>query len=181
MSLMSCSQVELMAGLRAASEAEALFTEEEWLRRYQYKQSWSPGVDFASFSNGGGDDIFVLSSSDGVIVKGFDHESDVTPYGNDDHRPWPGMFDGVPDTLLKLLEDEAVAKDDVTFLQWLPSGQTEWQRGSVSFPNSESDGTEWLLEMLPLSAKDYIETARDYYSEDFDQVDLDSIKALFKQ
>lgn len=170
MVLLTCTQDELMTGLRAATEVEALLSEEDWLRRYHYTSDWQPGVDLVTFSNGGGDDMFILSSQDGVIVKGFYHESDVSPYARDDHSPWPGIYDGAPPELLKLLDDPAICKEDITFLHWLPAGQAEWRRGSVAFPNNEDDGSGWLLGLLPTTADEYINVARDYFGEDFNKI-----------
>jgi len=168
-----------MAGLRAAAAVEAMFTDEAWLRRYHYTENFHPGVDLATYDNGGGDDICILSSQDGVIIKGFDHESPVTPYARDDHSPWPGIFDGVPTPLLRLLDDPAIRKDDITFLHWLPAGAAKWLRGSVSFPDGDDDGAGWLLPLLPLTAQDYIDRARDYWEADFEKVDPSVIQERF--
>lgn len=171
MPIPDCTRNELMAGLRAATAVEALLTEEDWLRRYHYIENWKEGVDLATFSNGGGDDMFVIFCEAGVIIKGFDHESEVSPYGWDDHSPWPGIFDGVPQEFLQLLDDPAICKDDITFLHWLPAGQLEWSSGKVSFPNGEDDGSGWLLGLLPSEAQDYIDIARDYFGEEFNKID----------
>lgn len=174
-----CSQDQLMAGLRAATAIDAKLTDDDWLRRYHYTQDWRPGVDLATFSNGGGDDMFILSCPEGVIVKGFDHESDVSPYNRDDHSPWPGIYDGAPLELLRLLDDPEIGKDDITFLHWLPEGQTKWCRGTVQFPNGEDDGSGWLLTLLPISAQDYIEVAKGYFDDDFGHIDLSVIHQHF--
>jgi len=168
-----------MAGLRAAAAVEALFSDEDWLRTYHYAENFHPGVDLATFDNGGGDDMHILSSHDGVIIKGFDHESPVSPYARDDHSPWPGIFEGVPAPLLRLLDDPAIRKDDITFLHWLPAGAAQWSRGPVSFPDGEDDGSNWLLRLLPLKAQDYIDIARDYWQADFEKVDLCVIHERF--
>jgi hypothetical protein len=171
MAMLTCTQEQLMAGLRAAAAVEALYTAEDFLRRYHYTKEFQPGVDLAEFDNGGGDDLFVLSSSDGVIIKGFDHESGVSPYANDEHSPWPGIFEGVPPSLLRLLDEPAVNKDDLTFLHWRAAGGAAWSRGPVKFSDGEDDGSGWLLPLLPLTADDYIAGARDYFEGDFDKID----------
>jgi hypothetical protein len=171
MTMLRCTRDQLIAGLRAAATVEAMLTGEDWLRRYHYTKDFHQGVDLATFSNGGGDDMSVLSSVDGVIIKGFDHESEVSPYCRDDHSPWPGIFDGVPPGLLGLLDDPAICKDDITFLHWLPAGQHEWLRGPVTFPNGEDDGSDWLLSLLPVTVWDYMAHAETYFGEDFKKID----------
>ncbi|SKB02117.1 hypothetical protein SAMN02745166_03548 [Prosthecobacter debontii] len=169
-----------MKGLKAAAVVDALLAKEDWLRRYHYVQDFQPGIDLATFSNGGGDDMHIVFSQSGVLIKGFDHESSVSPYCRDDHSPWPGIFDGVPPELLHLLDDPAIRKDDITFLFWLPSSERKWSRGPVDFPEGENDGSEWLLTFLPTSAENYIAGARDYFGKDFQKIDPLLIGQYFK-
>ncbi|MEM7343815.1 MAG: hypothetical protein AAF485_06200 [Chloroflexota bacterium] len=171
MKLLTCDAKTLMQGLKAAAKIEALLCQEAWLQRYQFEEEWDTDVKMARFSNGQGDDIFVLESPDGVIIKGFDHESIVSPYARADHSLWPGMFEGIPPTLSKLLDDPAVVKEDATFVHWLSENTDKWQRGSVKFSNNETDGSDWLLDMLPLTAGSYIKAARNYFEEGFEAFD----------
>ncbi len=177
--LLQCTQQELMVGLRAAAAIEAMYTDQDWLRRYHYVENLHPGIDPASFDNGGGDEMQILFCSHGVMIKGFDHESPVTPYARDDHSPWPRIFDGVPAPFLLLLEDPTIRKDDLTFLHWLPAGAKNWCRGPVTFPEGEDDGSGWLLPLLPLTAQGYIETAEQYWGKDFGKVDRFTINECF--
>ncbi|MGW1666599.1 hypothetical protein [Streptomyces microflavus] len=57
--------------------------------------------------NGSGDDFSVLFTPAGVLVRGFDHGSEMSPYGTDDEQPWPGVIDEVPASLRPLLDDPA--------------------------------------------------------------------------
>lgn len=40
-----------------------------------------------------------------MLVRGFDHESEMSPYATDDDRVWPGVIDEVPTALRPLLDD----------------------------------------------------------------------------
>lgn len=154
-------------GPASGSRGGSIACKECWVQEISLHQEFQKGVDLASFKSGGGDDIYVLFSKDGVIIKGFDHESDFSPYARDDHSPWPGMFDGVPPNLLRLLNDPAICKNDITFLHWLPADQSKWVR---AFPNEEEDGSGWLP-LLPIRAKDYIDKAQEYFQKGFEKID----------
>jgi hypothetical protein len=86
----------------------------------------------------------------------------------------PGVY-CVPAPLLRLLDDPAIRKDDITFLHWLPARAAKWSRGPVSFPDGEADGSGCLLRLLPLQAQDYI----DYWEADFEKVDPSVIHERF--
>ncbi len=179
MPLLTCTQSQLMSALRAAAMVEAMMTDEDWLRRFNYTQNWMPGIDMASFCNGSGDDMYVIAGLSGVIIKGFDHESEVSPYGRDDHSPWPGIFEGVPHNLLSYIEDPSINKDDITFLHWLPSDSQRWCRGSVVLPDGITDGSDWMLSAIPLTAEDYIRDADVYFDGVTSKVPIAVIKEYF--
>ncbi|BFH59492.1 hypothetical protein [Paenibacillus azoreducens] len=58
----------------------------------------------AKIDNGAGDHLIMLFSVEGSIIKGFDHESQLSPYAQDEHKVWPGIYDNVPSELLSHLE-----------------------------------------------------------------------------
>jgi hypothetical protein len=47
--------------------------------------------------DGEGDSWFCELSSAGAILKGFAHESVMSPYAQDPRRVWPGVLESVPD------------------------------------------------------------------------------------
>lgn len=55
--------------------------QDEWLRYHSFVQNWDEGVCMAKIDNGAGDHLIILFSADGSIIKGFDHESELSPYG----------------------------------------------------------------------------------------------------
>ncbi|WP_255374236.1 hypothetical protein [Cohnella sp. OV330] len=83
---------------------------DEWLRYHSFVQDWAEGVSMAKIDNGAGDHLIILFSPEGTIIKGFDHESELSPYAQDEHQVWQGIYDEVPKELLSLLEDDAIEK-----------------------------------------------------------------------
>ncbi len=50
----------------------------------------------ASMRDGSGDDYFILFNFLGAIIKGFAHESSMSPYVNEPIQIWKGILENVP-------------------------------------------------------------------------------------
>jgi hypothetical protein len=50
----------------------------------------------ASMRNGSGDEYFILFDEHAATIKGFDHETSMSPWNSDPPVIWPGMYDRVP-------------------------------------------------------------------------------------
>jgi hypothetical protein len=136
---------------------------EDWLRYHSFDSKFDKNVSLASIDNGSGDNLFIIFTTQGTIIKGFDHESEVSPYARDEHEVWPGIYEEVPTSLLSLLEDEAIAKDDVTFCFWRENNDLTWQKGQVEIPAGAEDGSDFLLETIFRTAEDFVEFAEGYF------------------
>lgn len=107
--------------------------------------------------------MFIIFAPQGTIIKGFDHESEVSPYAQDEHEVWPGIYEEVPTSLLSLLEDEAIAKEDVTFCFWYENNDSMWQQGKVEIPDGAEDGSDFLIGTIFRTAEDFVEFAEGYF------------------
>ncbi|RAT93976.1 hypothetical protein [Brevibacillus sp. Leaf182] len=145
------------------SALDILMCQEEWLRRYQFDPQWDESTTFASINNGAGDDLYILFTPEGVIVKGFDHESEMSPHAREEYEVWPGIYEQVPLALLHRLDDEALTKEEVTFCLWRESTDHVWKTGDVHNPQGLDDGSDFLLGMIYDSPEDYVEWAEAYY------------------
>ncbi|MFF2528232.1 hypothetical protein ACFVS2_04880 [Brevibacillus sp. NPDC058079] len=149
--------------LHILSALDIVLCQEEWLRRYQFDPQWDENTRFASINNGAGDDLYILFTPEGVIVKGFDHESEMSPHAREEYEVWPGIFEQVPPALLHRLDDEALTREDVTFCLWRESTDHVWKTGDIHNPQGLDDGSDFLLGMIYDSPDDYVEWAEDYY------------------
>jgi hypothetical protein len=79
---------------RAVAMIEAIVSPDWESRYYSFDAAWSPGEEMASMRNGSGDAYSIVFGPAGVFVRGFDHESPMSPARNGDL--WPGLVDAVP-------------------------------------------------------------------------------------
>ncbi|WP_188068417.1 hypothetical protein [Brevibacillus brevis] len=158
------------------SALDIVLCDEEWLRRYQIDPQWDENTTFARMNNGSGDDLYILFTPEGVIVKGFDHESEMSPHAREEYEVWPGIYEQVPPALLHRLDDEALTKEEVTFCLWRESADHVWKTGEVHNPHGLDDGSDFLLGMIYDIPEDYVEWAEDYYEV---KVPLDVIGYVF--
>lgn len=165
---------KLQSILRALAILEVVLFDEEdaWLRKFDYQPDWSPGVVFAKFDNGAGDDMFFFFKNGGAIIKGFAHEASISPYGNES-KIWPGIYEGVPAELDEELDDAAVVRGDVTFCIW--NTGDSWQCGPVKLSEQNDDGAD-LLNDIFFQPEDYVEWAADDVEM---ELDLATVSAIY--
>jgi len=140
-----------------------ILCETEWLRYHRFVQELDEGVCVAKIDNGAGDHLILLFSVEGSIIKGFDHESPLSPYAQDEHRVWPGIYDNVPSELFSHLEHEGIAKEDVTFCIWRKNSDSSWQKGKVKMPRGADDGSAFLIGAIYRTPEEFVQFAKDYY------------------
>ncbi len=74
----------LAARCRAFAVPDAVF--DSGYPTYSHTVEWAPKVAYAEMSNGGGDLYAIVFEPAGVFLYGFDHESDATPWREDDRE-----------------------------------------------------------------------------------------------
>ncbi|MFB0631060.1 hypothetical protein [Streptomyces sp. AB3(2024)] len=150
--------------------------------QYTFDPAWGPGTEAALMENGSGDDFSVLFTPAGVLIRGFDHESEMSPYGTDDEQVWPGVIDDVPAALRPLLDepafhDEVIDAPRVTVCLWRETGDTAWRTGStIAFPagSEDPDGSGFLFHLLADRSPEAVQAHfEDYYER---PVPLDAIR-----
>ncbi|MEU3651851.1 hypothetical protein AB0E67_03210 [Streptomyces sp. NPDC032161] len=174
--------VELRAHLRALAILDATIGDDPRFCCYTFDTAWGPGEEAALMKNGSGDDFSVLFTPAGALIRGFDHESEMSPYGTDDEQVWPGVIDEVPAALSPLLNepafrDEGIDTPRVTACLWRETGDTVWRTGSaIAFPpgSEDPDGSGFLFRLLtdrsPETVQDHFE---DYYER---PIPLDAVR-----
>ena len=167
--------------LKALSQSLAMLDaimSPEWEGRYySFNNHWDEEAALASMRDGSGDDYFILFIPAGVVIKGFAHESEMSPYRVQPPRVWPGVLDALPAVLRVPLSDPAFSIEDVTFCIWKTIQDKQWRIGDISFPDAEfSDGSEDLLDVLDGNLKTYQNYAEEYYER---KISLKAIKHIY--
>ena len=179
MKLLDVSNDQIRSALKACAKLDIELCDDEYLRCYKFVEDWSQGVDIATYENGGGDDLVVVMVGKSILIKGFDHESEVSPYAQDEYAIWPGMYEGAPSKLIEPLDDNAFEKDHVTFCYWRESNTGEWMQGPVLFTDGEDDGSSWLLPSIHTTPVEYIVWGKEYYEEDFNRISVPRVNEVF--
>jgi hypothetical protein len=173
---------ELRVHLRALAVLDSTIGDDPRYCVYAFAADWGPGEEAALMDNGSGDDFSVLFTPAGVLIRGFDHESKMSPYGTDDWEVWPGVIDDVPASLRSSLDDPAFTDEDmgvtrVTACLWRETGDTAWRTGSaIDFPagRADPDGASHLFRLLTHRSPKTIQAHfEDYYER---PVPLDAIR-----
>jgi hypothetical protein len=150
----------------------------DWEHRYySFNSRWGAGEMLASMRDGSGDDYFILFNNHGAIIKGFAHESPMSPYALESGEPWPGVLDEVPGEFHGFLAEPAFSIKDVTFCIWRRHTDPCWQTGRINYPEGDdADGSGDLLSVLDGRPSAYKEFAEEYYER---EVDLAAVEHVY--
>lgn len=151
----------------------------EWEYRYHsFNAHWDIHEAMASIRDGSGDDLVVLFTPAGAVLKGFAHESPMSPYAADPPCVWPGVLDQIPAIFTSFLSEPAFKMTDTTFCIWRTYADTAWQHGVISFPaEDDPDGSGALLAMLDGEPRTYQQWAESYYER---AVPLDAVTHIYQ-
>ncbi|MFD8075972.1 hypothetical protein ACFV3E_25355 [Streptomyces sp. NPDC059718] len=174
------SIAELRDHCRALAMLDAILSPEWEMRYHSFDAVWDTGEEMASLRNGSGDEYAIVFCAAGAFIRGFDHESPVSPYGSEDHEPWPGVVDEVPEAFRPYVEEPAFCDEDgvpvATVCLWRGAGDDAWRHGSVNLPEGrdDADGASYLFDLLTdRSPEAFRAFAEDYYEV---PVDLDAVR-----
>ena len=110
----------------------------EWdYRYYSFNSKWSAGQEMTSMRNGQGDAWFCVFSDVGVFLKGFDHESQMSPWSAKPPQVWRGVLDEVPDRFNPFATEPAFSMGDTTFCIWRGHDDDVWRTGHIEWPSGE--------------------------------------------
>ena len=166
---------ELRVHVRALAVLDGTIGGDPEFCRHTFHPDWGPGEEAARMDNGSGDEFTVLFTAAGVLLLGFDHESEMSPYRTDDEEIWPGVVNDVPAALRPLLDDASPVA--VTACLWRETGDTAWRAGpAIEFPagNEHPDGSDYLFHLLTDRSP---ETVRAHFEDYYERpVPLDAVR-----
>ncbi|HLM03482.1 MAG TPA: hypothetical protein VK400_20680 [Pyrinomonadaceae bacterium] len=168
--------------LRKLSQSLALLDailSPEWeYRFFSFNSKWGDAETMASMRDGCGNDYFILFNSAGAIIKGFEHESVMSPYASEPKKIWAGVLDSVPKEFAGFLSEPAFNIADTTFCLWRRYADSCWQIGEIDYPDDENpDGLEDLLFALDGNPLTYKNFAEEYYEQ---EIPISSVESVYR-
>ncbi|WP_189186825.1 hypothetical protein [Streptomyces albiflavescens] len=170
---------------RALAMLDAILSPEWEYRYFSFDSQWSPTEEMASMRDGCGNEYSIVFSRAGAYVRGFDHESPMTPYRVTPPAPWPGLFDGVPEAFRAQVTEPAFSDHGTpraTVCFWREQADTVWKSGAVApLPEGVEDGcsAEWLFDVLLDGRPEaYQRFAEEYYEVAVDVTAVRHVYAL---
>jgi hypothetical protein len=122
-------------------------------------------------------------SAAGAYIRGFDHESRLSPWTHPSHQIATGLLDGLPDSLRHHVDEPAFASHDgmpaISVCMWREGDADRWSAGVPADPRlrSADGGAEWLFKDVDGTAQSYLEFARDYYAVEINLADVEHVMA----
>ncbi|MFG2087371.1 MULTISPECIES: hypothetical protein [unclassified Spirillospora] len=148
---------------------------------YTFDSRWAGHQELASMDNGSGDEYSIVFTPAGAFIRGFDHESPMSPYADEDYELWPGLVESIPEQFAEQATEPAFCHhgDTEPFLAatvclWRLHDDSAWRTGDIEFPPQEQstdpDGSDWLFGLLAEGTPE----AYRAYATDYFEVSLDS-------
>ncbi|MEH0630855.1 hypothetical protein [Streptomyces stelliscabiei] len=167
---------------RSPAMLDAILSPDRDGRYHSFDAGWAEGDETASMHDGSGDEYSIVFSADGAYVRGFAHESPMSPYGQD-HEPWPGVLDDVPEVFRAYVEEPAFTDEDdvpvVTACLWRRAADDRWQHGTIDFPvgTADPDGSAGPFALLvDRTPEAYRRFAEDHYEV---PADLEAVRQVY--
>ena len=169
----------LKALMQSLAVLDSIMSPDEWdMRYFSFDAKWGGGQEMGSMRNGSGDELFAFFNRSGCLLKGFVHESPMSPYRDNPPSIWPGLLEDVPNSFSAALVEPAFSMSDITFCIWRLHDEKKWSTGQIKFPRStDPDGSGYLLGFLDGKPKTYKTFAEDYYET---ELPIDSIQHIYQ-
>jgi hypothetical protein len=163
--LTALPRIEILKKLtQSLAMLDAIIMKEWDYRYYSFNSKWAEGEQMASMRNGEGDGWYCGFGLLGAFLKGFDHESEMSPWSMETSKVWPGVLDSVPDDFKSFATEPAFSMQDTTFCIWRGIQDAQWNTGRISYPDGhDPDGSEWMLSIFDGKPGTYKAWAEDYY------------------
>lgn len=144
---------------------DAIMSPDWQYRYYSFNSQWDADEMMASRKNGSGDELYVLFDRVGAILKGFDHESFMSPWAREDQSLWPQIFDEVPAEFQTFLKEPSFDIPNTTFCVWRRNEDSSWHIGKIDYPDGDekSDGSEEQLSLFAGGPELYVKFANKYF------------------
>jgi hypothetical protein len=118
-----------------------------------------------SYDNGCGDFFKILFNKYGVIIQGFDHECEMTPFRKNPPEYFSGLIDNVPEELLNSLFNNILDLEKdilytknfrcITYCIWRKYSDSKWNIGNIDFSQMDNLDPDGSKEQLYIFSENY--------------------------
>ena len=144
--------------------------------QFEFHPKWTRKEQMGAIKNGSGDELFAHFIPAGCFIKGFAHESEMTPYKKDPPQLWPGLFSSVPSEFQRSLNEPAFDIPATTFAIWRLAADPTWSTDDIEFPDNEyADGSSDLLQPITYSHGEFADWLSENYEVDVDAGVVESV------
>jgi hypothetical protein len=179
------SVTELVRVTKGLAALDAILCEDWESRSWSFNATWGDKSMMASMRDGSGDEMFILFSPAGTVIKGFAHESAMSPFRpkakNEKQRGialYPGVLSGFPVALESFLEEPSFIMEETTFVIWRLGKAKAWSIGDIAWPKAKDpDGSEALLAPLLGDTSSYVKFADEVYEKKIKKADVAHVLA----
>lgn len=157
----------LRAWWQCLAALDAILSPDWEYRYFSFNAGWGDQEQMASMRNGSGDDCSVTFTPQGAYLRGFDHESPLSPWARTPPSPFPGLLEGVPAVLRPAAYELAWQLDGVpavTLSLWRLTDDDRWHAARAGGEAATlDDGSDQLLEVVDGQPDTYLAFAEEYY------------------
>lgn len=164
---------------RSLAAVEAVVCPESADRCFSFDAAWADDEQMASMRNGSGDGWSIVFTPAGAYLRGFDHESPLSPYRQRPLRVVPGLLEPVPAALREAAQDPAWQTEGMpatTVSLWRLDGDDRWSHGVAQGTGNVPDGAS-LFDGLDGEASTYAAFVADHYEVDLDLAAIEHVFA----
>lgn len=162
--------------LQQMAAISAVFAVEYGESQFEFYPRWSKTSQVGAIKNGCGDELFCHFTAAGCFIKGFAHESRMSPYQQNPPQLWPGLLAGVPDAFAMSLKEPAFDMPATTFVIWRLVDDLAWSTANVEFSDDDyKDGSADLLEPLGYTHGEFTDWLQENYEVDVDGSIVESV------
>lgn len=138
--------------------------EDAWLRLISFSKNEK--VYSYVLDNGSGDNLIVMFTENGVLLKGFDHENELNQFAADewDTSFFEHIFAGLPEEFEELLDEDD--RDNTTFCMWCMDDTNIWTQNEIE---NNDGGKGFLLRYIRNTPEEWSDWAEDYYEVEIAQ------------
>lgn len=151
---------ELEKYLKAMTKLDIVMNSKKdaWLRLISFSKKEKANVYV--LDNGSGDNLIVMFTENGVLLKGFDHENELNQFAADewDTSFFEHVFAGLPEELEKLLDEDD--RDNTTFCMWCADDTDMWKQNEIE---DNDGGKGFMLRYICKTPDEWSDWAEDYY------------------